>query len=678
MTTIPGYLAVGGVEVANNQRVAAYLAAGLNTPQFEIISRDGCEALTNMAFPLEVCDGLADAYDNQFYANPLPTYRVPNTGALGVPLFRWFEAGYWGIIAASQTGAGIGVVLPNAGTVEQTVRVTFDVLSRGSVPRSFYCGKMVQVGTANVGWLGIGLLLNAGTWSLCWERRIPNVGAGSLSSQTLVTLGDLGIPGNGTAGNRNFTLELVFGTTAVTATIYGQEPHQNADHVQLAPVVATAVYGYDANPISSWAAATGQTEAAQMATATEVGIFANSIGFFPSTEVVFSEVAVLPGPQCDEHSLNTIGLTYPSPAAIPNPLFYPSTYRHFVNPTDDLAPWIDFDQLEVSSGFYGMLLTDVEGLDTTETRSLDPAATGIGGILGPVQLQPRELTFKGYLIASGAASMMYARRWLAQTLGGALCPGCSSNYVDVLPTCGAPELTQSEGGILILPADARRLYGAGLLEFTLDTDDPVSCDYVLPVTFKLGLSDPYLYTLPDEVIPVQALNPSGADSPAVPFETWLFGAAPPDPICVDLEAPALGIDAAIITVQGGLTGLTGALVYPSRGLYPSPAIYPSTCAFPCDDLPLWDITTCPFVFNIETLGPGELFTVDSSRRRIVWTLAGGTEVNGAPLLGLAPGQVIQWIDTCAGDDLQACVQAFSNCTCDETAVVTVATQHRER
>lgn len=652
MSTTPGYLALSEVEVANSARTAAYLAAGLGSPQFEVIFDEPCAALTDFAWPLDVCDALSDASADQFYANPLPTYRVPNTGALGVPAFAWREAGFWGITAASQTGAGAGVLLPDTGQVAQVVRINFDVLQRNATSRSFYVGKVVNPGTANVGWIGVGLLCVAGVYSLVWERRVPNVGAGSLSSQTLATLGDMGFVSTLADARKSYWLELVISSTRIVASLYGGDPDTGG------VLIATGNYGFDANPLSAWATAAGQSEAASMATATTVGVFANSVGFFPSTEVVFTEIDVLPGEPCDAS-----GLSYPASGAWPNPRLYPASYGYFTNPGNDNAPWVDPEQ-PASYGFLGLVLTDITGWDTTETRSLDQAASGRGGILGPQMMAPRHLTAKGFLVAQNCASMEYGRRWLADALAGELCPGCDSLYADILPLCGAADETPR-----------RRLYDAGLEELSVDTSDPVSCCYVTPVAFTLAIADPYIFTVPEVVIADQVLAPLADDTPAVPFETWLFSA--PDEICVDLADEGLGDDAAIVTLYGGTTGISGGLVFRAQGNYPQVSMFPGECVYPADGVPQWDISQCPFVFNI-SIGPGEYFTVDSARQRLEWLLEDGTPLAGAPRLALEPGQTVQWIDTCDGEDAQVCVQAYANCTCDDTAAVSVATQHRER
>lgn len=651
MSTAPGYLALSGTEVANNARTAAYLAAGLGSPQFEVIFGDTCPLLDDLAWPLEVCPSLSAAYADQFYTDPLPTYRVPNSGVLGVPLFRWREAGWWGIIAGSQTGAGVGVLLPDAGEVQQTVRLAFDLITQGSVPRSFYCGKVVNAGTANVGWVGIGLLQNAGAYSLVWERRIPNAGAGSVSSQVLATLGITMT--TLLDSRRGYVLDLAFTATAIRARLYGGDPDTGA------PLIAEGLYGFDASTTSAWATATGGvSEAAQMAAATEVGIVANTVGFFPSTEVVFTEIDVLPGEPCV-----ATGSSYPSGGAWPGPQVYPALYGAFVNPGVDNAPWVDPAQ-PASYGYLGLILTDLEGYDTTETRSLDPSASGRGGILGPAILNGRHLKAKGWLIAQDCASMDYGRRWLADALAGELCPGCAGLYADLLPTCGSEDASA-----------LRRLYDVGLEELILDTSDALSCCYVTPVTFTLAVADPYVFTAPEVVIDQQVLAPLADDEPPVPFEDWLFGA--PTTICVDLADEGLGTDAGIVTLYGGSSGISGGLVYRGTGHYPGASVFPGECVYPADGTPQWDMTICPFVFTI-SIGPGESFTVDSSRERLEWELSDGTVLSGAPQLALEVGQVVQWIDTCDGEDAQLCVRAFANCSCDDSAAVTVATQHRER
>lgn len=646
MSSTPGYLALSGIEVANNARTAAYLAAGLGTPQFEIVYSDEiCPELTDLAYPLEVCAELADATADQFYSSPLPAWRVPTTGAVPTTP-RWFEAGYVGFGGAG--GAADGALLPDPGEVDVTVRFSLNILdTTPAVNSTIVIGRVVNPGAANVGWVGPSIIgRTTGTWSIDTARRLPGGAAAAPSTLATVALGTSAPP-------TNWWVEVVFTSVGWTCTVYGSDPA-----VAGAPVILTAAYGYDASPTSAWAVATGVLEAVQFSTVTQVGLVTTSSPMFGTTEAVVTELDVIPGVPC-----TATGSSYPSESAWPGRNQYPARYGTFTNPGADNAPWVDPAQ-PASYGFLGVILYDLENYDSTETRSLDQAASGRGGILGPQMMAPRHLTAKGWAIAQNCEAMEYGRRWLADALAGELCPGCDALEVDLLPLCSSSDAS-----------GVRRLYDAGLEELTFDTSDVNSCCYVTPLAFTLAVADPFIYTLPETVIAGQQLAPLAADDPPIAFESWLF--SNPDEICVELADEGLGTDAAIVTLTGGDTGITGGLVYRSQGHYPQASMFPGECVYPADGTPQWDISQCPFVFSI-TLDPGEVFTVNSSRRIVEWQLADGTLLNGAPKLALAPGQTIQWLDTCDGEDAEVCVRATANCTCDTTAAVVVATQHSER
>lgn len=643
MSSSPGYLAAQGIEVANNARTVAYLQAGLGSPQFEITYADElCPGLSDIAFPLEVCDGLERAQANQLYANPIPTWRVPSTGAVPTAPV-WYEAGF----VAMNGNGGItgGAILPDPGSVPLTVRLAHDFVGTNANNRAIGVARIVNPGTANVGWIGCSLVRDlTGVVSLIVDKRLPNGGAAVLAQISATTYTQT-IPAQ-------VWLQVVFTAQGFTAGLYGSDPD-----VPGAPLILSGAYGYDPSPLSAWRTAAGVPETTSMLTTTEVGLVSASAGF-QITFGVLTELDVIPGVPCE-----AAGTSYPGQGAWPAENLYPGWYGYFTNPGDDNAPWVDPAQ-PASYGYLGMILTDVEEFDSSETRSLDAAASGRGGILGPQQMAPKHLTFKGWIIAQGCDSMEYARRWLADVLAGEFCPGCDALELDILPLCGAP----NANGL-------RRIYDTGLESFVLDTSDDLSCCYVTPVTFTMAVADPFLYTLPETVIASQALAPLATDTPAIPFESWLF--ASPSPICIPLADEGLGTDAAIVTLDGGNTGISGGLVYRSQGHYPQASMFPGECVYPADGTPQWDIAQCPFVFDI-SIGPDETFTVDSSRRRVTWQLSDGTVLNGSPKLALAPGQTIQWLDTCDGEDAEVCVRASANCTCDTSAAVTVATQHSER
>jgi hypothetical protein len=113
------------------------------------------------------------------------------------------------------------------------------------------------------------------------------------------------------------------------------------------------------------------------------------------------------------------------------------------------------------------------------------------------------------------------------------------------------------------------------------------------------------------------------------------------------------------------------------GLYPSEALWPGDCVYPADGATQWSNDDCPFAFTF-AIGPGEQFIINGPRRELTWILADGTVLDGSPKMMVTSGDVIEWIDTCAGASIDACAVAAALCTCDDTATVQIQTQHRER
>jgi hypothetical protein len=200
------------------------------------------------------------------------------------------------------------------------------------------------------------------------------------------------------------------------------------------------------------------------------------------------------------------------------------------------------------------------------------------------------------------------------------------------------------------------------------------CDFVTPVQFSITCGDPFLYG-PRVFVTSLQVNPTGGDATPVPFESWLFGQ--PSPVCITVADQGIGIDAPIFMFSGAVSGFEGGMAYASMGTYPSESLWPGDCVYPSDGSQQWSNDACPYAFTF-SLGPSEAFEIDNSRRRLTRYLADGTTIDGSPSLKIAAGEVIQWLDTCSGVSQDVCASAFAGCTCDDSAVVTIYTQHRER
>lgn len=647
----PGFLAVGGVEIANNARTVAYMQRGLGGPWFQAVQATACPDLTLEAWPLTTCPAVAGTQIDQLYTSPIPTWRAPNTGAVpSAAQAAWNASGVVGVLGAG--GPTSGAILPNIGVVNARYRLALDLLAIPAATRNLAIGRVINPGTANVAWIGPQLTIdNTGLCTISVARLLVG-GGGNVSS---LVSGSITF-----TGPTAFWFEAVFTPQAFVATVYGTDPD-----VPGASVLFAASYGYvSAGPGSSlWASAAGVSELESMATATDTAL-SGTLGsaLFPMTELVISEIDVAPGLPCI-----ATGHLYPSDSLWPADDLYPDMYGEFHDPGTDNAPWVDIDRPE-GYGFLGLLVDDIEGLDITSTRSMDPSSTGIGGILGPEQLQPRKITVKGWMIASDCSAMEYARRWLGDVLAGSLCANCDTSFIDVRTTCGDDPLGD-------FYTNRWRIYDVGLTNLVADTSDQEACCFVTPITIEFGAEDPYLYGPVRDAVAATKLNDDGPDVPLIPFESWLF--APETAVCTTLVDPGVGEDAPIFTFSGGTSGIEGGVVYPGLGVYPADSIWPSDCLYPADGLQQWDMLDCPTALTF-SIGPGETFQVDNARRRIVWVLADGTVLDGSPKLNLPAGDTVQFIETCSGADLQACAVAVASCTCDDTATVTIQTQHRER
>lgn len=643
-------LAVGGVELANNARTVAYMQRGLGGPWFEAVNATPCPDLLLEAWPLTTCPG--DAVEDSFFTNPLPTYRTMQTGVVPTG-WTWREAGYL-TSTAVLTGFASCYVVPNDGQVVKTTRLFIDMLGTlGATARSVGALKAIGVGqgTPANGLFGPVLRLfggGGGPLSLMFAGRTPVTG-------TTFSGVDIPLPTIQPVGR--LCLEAVWSLTGCVATVYDGDPDNGG------VAVARQTYVYDPGIGSPWFLATGITEVAAFSSMTEIAVGSpEGLTVFSAAEAVIDEYLMLPGAPCV-----ATGHLYPSDTLWPADDLYPDLYGEFHDPGTDNAPWVDADRPE-SYGFLGLLIDDIEGLDITSTRSMDAASTGIGGILGPETLRPRDMTVKGWLIADSCSSMEYARRWLGDALTGSLCANCASSFIDVRTTCG-----DDPAGDFY--TNRWRIYDVGLTDLVVDTSDQERCCFVTPVTIRLGAEDPFLYGPALASVAATLLNGDGPDAPLVPFETWLFGAE--TPVCATVVDQGVGADAPIFTFFGGTSGIESAIVYPGIGAYPSDSLWPSDCLYPADGPAQWDISQCPTALTF-SIGPGETFVVDNARRRIVWVLADGTVLDGSPKLNLSPGETVQYVDTCAGADIQACAVAYSACTCDDTASVTIQTMHRER
>lgn len=81
----------------------------------------------------------------------------------------------------------------------------------------------------------------------------------------------------------------------------------------------------------------------------------------------------------------------------------------------ELAPWY-VSEIAESAEFGGVLVTRLDGLDTTPVERSITQATGSGANAGPNRNPSRTLTFEALLIACTNAGVEYGKQWLTEQL----------------------------------------------------------------------------------------------------------------------------------------------------------------------------------------------------------------------------------------------------------------------
>lgn len=188
----------------------------------------------------------------------------------------------------------------------------------------------------------------------------------------------------------------------------------------------------------------------------------------------------------------------------------------------DPAPWYDpslgSDPTEnPSAQFLGVIISSVEGLDSTVERSMETRAVGVGGgSFGPQRALQRELTFTGVLYATTCRGMDYGMAWLTHTLQS---QGCrTEGLVELEVWTGCPDGGSND----IEVQDSRwQLRDTSLMNGPKYTDGPweTRACHLREVTWTIGSESPYRYKCPIDRVAVSAMNT--APSGNVPICNWL-------------------------------------------------------------------------------------------------------------------------------------------------------------
>lgn len=124
-------------------------------------------------------------------------------------------------------------------------------------------------------------------------------------------------------------------------------------------------------------------------------------------------------------------------------------HEPYSTPAQDVAPWID-PGVPASADFGGVLVTRLDGLDTTVVEQPTTQASGDGGSAGVRRLPTREIKVEALLAARSSAGLTHGLRWLTRALMGDGCDGTAGEQRDLTFLDYVPEYRQAE-----FPAEVR-------------------------------------------------------------------------------------------------------------------------------------------------------------------------------------------------------------------------------
>lgn len=268
-------------------------------------------------------------------------------------------------------------------------------------------------------------------------------------------------------------------------------------------------------------------------------------------------------------------------------------YSEYVSPIAD-GIWYD-DSIPASAEFFGIMPGRIEVL-TSLSRQVTRSVNG-GGVLSPVTLSPRILTFTGTMLATSLAGMQYGSSWVQEVLSGSSCSfGCSGDDVTYLPACPDEDYDPNLA--------FRKLIDCGIVDgpvfSPVDSDIP-EC-YLTQVSFQIASSSGYRFGIGETL-----LDEELSTTLAASYETaqWRNGGV----VVIDLTNNG-SVDATDIVVEGRIS-LDGSC--PVTGDAASVA-------------PSW-------TYTIPTIAPGDRLIIDGLRRRARYYDAScQQEVSGLPYI----------------------------------------------
>lgn len=392
----------------------------------------------------------------------------------------------------------------------------------------------------------------------------------------------------------------------------------------------------------------------------------------------------------------------------------------FIHPAVDPAPWYDPTE-PGSSTFLGFNLLDIQGYDSTITRSATQRLAGLGGgTLSAQYRTPRVWKFRGAMISADDAGAEYGLRWLTSVLQTPACDICTTGFVTVRLTCPPADCSDDSQGEW-LSYEAALTDGPHEVEpfgpFAV-SDSLAGCRDWVTVEFTITAGNPFLYKRPRVCLPTESLTSCTDDTlAAVPAVARILGFASDTRqrrrTLTAAAAPLAGIAAAggfkRTTREYGRASRSGFAVRtpnlqtpcenicdflsgavsapccqvepPLRGVLGGIFTVSSDTGF--GEIELVSRTNCedtvPLLkFRLASIPAGTTVVVNSANHTVTVTdNATGESTDGQYLIALDPGETIEWIEIANCESAVCiCVNPVGG-TPGHTATVKVETQLRE-
>lgn len=354
----------------------------------------------------------------------------------------------------------------------------------------------------------------------------------------------------------------------------------------------------------------------------------------------------------------------------------------YSTPADDNAPWYD-PLIPESALFAGLLVTGVEGLDSSPVRRTTFALNRGGSVLGPLVSTERNIVFQGELHGASCCAVAYGLRWLTQTLRRVCSPvDCAEMDFFFLNSC--PQIVEACGDVGTIDETTnspwRMVTNVGLFEPPVVTErrgigcGSCGCSPSISVEFSLVAGNPAVYVEPatdifalneifegndyDVAVDCDNINwRCGPPTICVP-DTVVYdpacGAIPPPPVpqqtigclCEPLAAYSMTIPINMTVPENYTASISVQIVNNSATDPVRNVIFRvyerdgATCEED-GEYPTCDLLAGSAISFIPTLST---FLVDSPHKSSIITIPGGRQFTGGRSVFAPTGVISEWIE----------------------------------